>query len=1077
LLVDLTQKPTDQVLSSIENGIQNQVLYRDLTGKEDVFFAHDRVREAFYQRISEDERVPLHKHIAEVIEEQNKNDLDAVLYDLAYHFAQGKVEDKALQYCIPAANKAKNSYANALAINLYDSAKEILEKQRREKSEEYIAVLENLGELHRLTGEYDKSLTVLKSCEALVSAQDKMHKARVLSKIGDTLLERGESQNSALVFEQALGILSVRILSSKLGVVAGILKEFGRQMLHTWFPEVFTSKKYNASAQDLTTVRILNRLAHIYYLLDMNKAFYLILKTLNISEKMGPCPELAYNYTTAGPAWITFPWFSRAFRDSNKGLKMAQEIENKVSEGVAYSFLAYDYYYKLSEVKKSIECGNRAIAILLGVGEYWDLSVGWVFTAMSYLLTGQIQKALEESEKYVATMKRVGSYQTLAWGLLRRSESSIFLGNITSATFSDLDEGARLCKETKDNPNLLNTIGISGYAYFRHGDYGKAIEQADETVKLFPTHYNKGAWSLEILPMAVEIYLGVILSDDRLALSEKKEYFKKARYCCEQALSWSNKYDIFRGWSYQVNATYLWLTGKKKKAIKTWEKGIKFLREKTEDKYRLACILLEEAKFLLSDNPQDKKALGNLLEAKELFSSMGCKLDLKTCNDLLQKIMPSTEGLEGREALTQRRHLESLLSTTRAIGSVFDLDELLNKIMDYAITVTGAERGFLLLYDDKAGQLSLKLSHGFNALESFSFESSRVSLELIHEAEKQKDTLIASSDQAPTPKIQNELKSYNVKQALSAYLTSRDKPIGILYLDNQLSSGTFGKQELELMQSFAVQASVSLENAHLVSDLLDQARLRQELELGREIQMDLLPKVTPVIPGLKLSGLMLPAKEIGGDYYDFLVHKPQPAQGTDPSTAERLSVVIGDVSGKGVAAGLLMAMVKTCLYALNKQPITPKAILLSTNQMLYEHINAKKFMTMLYLTWDPSQKKLFYSSAGHEHILIYRKDGNVEAIISGGFMLGMVPEIDEYLEDRSLSLNPGDKVILYTDGVTEARNIDEDLFGLKRLTLLIQQHGHKPAQDLLSIIKEEVYAYIGTREQYDDITLVVMEAT
>ncbi|MDD5654514.1 MAG: PP2C family protein-serine/threonine phosphatase, partial [Candidatus Omnitrophica bacterium] len=180
-------------------------------------------------------------------------------------------------------------------------------------------------------------------------------------------------------------------------------------------------------------------------------------------------------------------------------------------------------------------------------------------------------------------------------------------------------------------------------------------------------------------------------------------------------------------------------------------------------------------------------------------------------------------------------------------------------------------------------------------------------------------------------------------------------------------------------------------------------------------------------------------------------------------------------------------------YALNKQPITPKAILLSTNQMLYEHINAKKFMTMLYLTWDPSQKKLFYSSAGHEHILIYRSNlesprvapegtsplgqPNVEAIISGGFMLGMVPEIDEYLEDRSLSLNPQDKVILYTDGVTEARNTDEDLFGLKRLTDIISKHGHKPAQDLLSIIKEEVYAYIGTREQYDDITLVVMEAT
>ncbi|MFA5117184.1 MAG: PP2C family protein-serine/threonine phosphatase [Candidatus Omnitrophota bacterium] len=102
---------------------------------------------------------------------------------------------------------------------------------------------------------------------------------------------------------------------------------------------------------------------------------------------------------------------------------------------------------------------------------------------------------------------------------------------------------------------------------------------------------------------------------------------------------------------------------------------------------------------------------------------------------------------------------------------------------------------------------------------------------------------------------------------------------------------------------------------------------------------------------------------------------------------------------------------------------------------------------------------------------------NVEAIISGGFMLGMVAEIDSYLEDRELNLSPGDKVILYTDGVTEARNTDEDLFGLDRLIRLIQKHGSEPAEQLLSYIKEEVYAYIGTREQYDDITLVVMEAT
>jgi serine phosphatase RsbU (regulator of sigma subunit) len=109
-------------------------------------------------------------------------------------------------------------------------------------------------------------------------------------------------------------------------------------------------------------------------------------------------------------------------------------------------------------------------------------------------------------------------------------------------------------------------------------------------------------------------------------------------------------------------------------------------------------------------------------------------------------------------------------------------------------------------------------------------------------------------------------------------------------------------------------------------------------------------------------------------------------------------------------------------------------------------------MTMLYLTWDPSQKKLFYSSAGHEYILLYHSTGQIESILSGGFMLGMVPQIEQFLENRQLTPNPSDKLILYTDGVTEARNISEELFSLKRLTDIIAKHGNKPAQDLLSII-------------------------
>jgi len=275
-------------------------------------------------------------------------------------------------------------------------------------------------------------------------------------------------------------------------------------------------------------------------------------------------------------------------------------------------------------------------------------------------------------------------------------------------------------------------------------------------------------------------------------------------------------------------------------------------------------------------------------------------------------------------------------------------------------------------------------------------------------------------------------------------------------------------KDIELLENMGRQIGITIDNAMHHEDIVEKERLAEEMKLGREIQMNLLPREIPIIAGLNVQGLMHPAKEIGGDYYDFI---------TVPDK-DKLAVVIGDVSGKGVAAGLLMAMAKTAIHTLSQEETSPKEILLRTNTILNKHIGAQKFMTMLYFRYDTITKILTYSAAGHEHILIYRASQNkVESIISGGFMLGMIPDISSFLEDKNITLSLGDKIILYTDGVTEARNPQEDLFGLEKLIEFVEKYGSKPAEQLLNSINEEVYAYIGTREQYDDITLVVMEAT
>ncbi|MDD4908824.1 MAG: SpoIIE family protein phosphatase [Candidatus Omnitrophica bacterium] len=331
--------------------------------------------------------------------------------------------------------------------------------------------------------------------------------------------------------------------------------------------------------------------------------------------------------------------------------------------------------------------------------------------------------------------------------------------------------------------------------------------------------------------------------------------------------------------------------------------------------------------------------------------------------------------------------------------------------------------------------------------------------------------------------------SYLKESRLYQFLKEEDTPlvlslnlkeefIGLIILGKRENLQLFTVNDIGILSNIASEVALYFYNALHHEDILEKQRLDEEMRFGREIQMGLLPQRVPEISNLALRGLMQPAKEIGGDYYDFV---------TFPNK-NNLAIVIGDVSGKGVAAGLLMSMVKAAIHTLSQEEASPKEVLQRTNQMLYQNIGGQRFMTLLYLLWDSQNRILTYSSAGHEHILIFRnKLGNervalrgtspdVEAIISGGFMLGMLSDIDSYLEEKQLKLENGDKILLYTDGVTEAENENLERFGLGRLEEAFQKHSSKPANELMLAIKDEVYSFIGAHPQYDDITLVVLEA-
>ncbi|MDD5067674.1 MAG: PP2C family protein-serine/threonine phosphatase [bacterium] len=298
-------------------------------------------------------------------------------------------------------------------------------------------------------------------------------------------------------------------------------------------------------------------------------------------------------------------------------------------------------------------------------------------------------------------------------------------------------------------------------------------------------------------------------------------------------------------------------------------------------------------------------------------------------------------------------------------------------------------------------------------------------------------------------------------------VTMQDKLVSILALGKKENLQPYRSKDIELLEHVGTQIGITIDNALHHTDIVEKERLAEELKLGRQIQISLLPRTIPLVPFLSIHGIMQPAKEIGGDYYDFISLPDK----------KKLGIVIGDVSGKGLAAGLLMAMAKTAIHIYSSQEDSPRQTLILLNGIFNKHIGGDKFMTMLYLIWKPERSSLVYSSAGHEHILVYRdSEKKVEEIESGGIMLGVTTEIEKYIEEKEIRLNPRDKILLYTDGVTEALNPDKDRYGLEKLKISFQDHSLRPVPDLMQLIQDDLFRFMGTTPQYDDITLVVIEA-
>ncbi len=305
----------------------------------------------------------------------------------------------------------------------------------------------------------------------------------------------------------------------------------------------------------------------------------------------------------------------------------------------------------------------------------------------------------------------------------------------------------------------------------------------------------------------------------------------------------------------------------------------------------------------------------------------------------------------------------------------------------------------------------------------------------------------------------------NIRSLILEPLCFEQRLLGVLVVENKQYERYFTEIDYYLVQNFAHYATMILKAHDAALERQNRARTQAELQLGFHIQTGLLPHSIPEFSGISLAGSMTPAKEIGGDYFDFL-NLPN----------GNLGIVIGDVSGKGVPAGMVMTSLYAFLHAECRYFANTYRTLVHVNADLASHISETMFASLLFFEWNPRSKALHYTSCGHEYILHFKKSENrLETIRSGGIALGMVVDNSKIIREKSLLVKPGDTVLLYTDGVTEAANESHEMFGLERLKAFVEKYEALSADAIRLALLDELRNFARGAPQADDVTILVMK--
>jgi len=418
--------------------------------------------------------------------------------------------------------------------------------------------------------------------------------------------------------------------------------------------------------------------------------------------------------------------------------------------------------------------------------------------------------------------------------------------------------------------------------------------------------------------------------------------------------------------------------------------------------------------------------------------------------------------------LTTTDKLRMLLDITKKISRSLDLQEVLNLVMDTLDSLIPYDAAGIFVVkcvdDSIAGTAEEPCVFEAEAVRGYDIEELtnlhlKLGEGLIGQVALTSEPII-SSDVRKNPNYINA--RGQTRSEMVAPIISNTEVIGVFDLESD-EFNAYSDDDLQVLMLLASQVAIIIEKVMLHEHLIEKKRLEGQLEVARQVQLELLPAKDPQLEGYDISAYNFPTEEVSGDYYDWVrIYDDQ------------IGLVIADVSGKGVPAALLMAFLRASLRAATHIGYSPHISMAKVNYLLWESIERNQFVTAFYGILDVTNKTLTYTNAGHNPPILLKQNGDVSFMNRGSVPLGMFR--DTRYHDYYLTTEPGDLLVLYTDGVTEAQNEKEEEYGRDRLAQAVRSNHELGARDLITALHTEVVDWTGGRGATDDVTFFVIKA-